>query len=706
MHVRLEKARSRAQKLQPSLLPALLAITAGCATLPASRYGVDSIEFAGVEEMDEDDLRDALATDERGWWGDWPLYDRSVFERDLQRIERWYRARGYYDATIASVSYDPPGAVLDDRVDDNDECERVDDGEGCAINIGVTIEEGSPVRIAAVELSGLDELNADVQETVGGSIELSVGQRFDETHYEQAKASLVRQLHDQSYACAAVEGHVVIDPDQHVARVDLSVDPGERHVIGDVTLEGEQDLRRATILATADIDEGDEFTDQLLAEARHAVYALGAFASVDVVGTPRRDDAGECTGIVDVAVRVTPGRRFRYGLGGGLQSGNVGTGLTQQDVNQWDLHLLGFIEHRNFLGGLRRIRIEERPKLIFSNAFPRPTITLPADPATGTPEQTIGPRLGNELRLEFRQPAFIEARTTGVVTARWDYGPDPIQGFFRHNIDAAFSVRRNFFDGRVHAAVGVHYNLFLADDIASRVTQSDYQVFFFEQQLVVDLRDDTRNPRLGVYFGVDLQQAAFLDWTYFRVVPDVRGYVPLGPLTFAARFRLGWMNVLEASSDLDAVSSVVGPQPYRLRAGGSSSHRGFLPSFLGDEETIDGVLFEANDGGIRRWEASAELRIPFSEDFGGVLFADMGDVNRSDTFRFRNIRLAIGLGLRYQTLVGPFRFDLGWLVPGAQRVGDDADISAGRCILGAKDGVCRLSDGFRGAIHLTIGEAF
>ena len=32
-------------------------------------------------------------------WTDWPLYDPSVFERDLARIERWYRARGYYDAS-------------------------------------------------------------------------------------------------------------------------------------------------------------------------------------------------------------------------------------------------------------------------------------------------------------------------------------------------------------------------------------------------------------------------------------------------------------------------------------------------------------------------------------------------------------------------------------------------------------------------------
>lgn len=709
----------------------LLASLGGCAHVPADRYGVDRIRFEGVEEMDEYALRACLGTSQRTrssfnlsrtmspacgeapfdsavrvrvplWRTGWPLFDRSVFERDLQRIQRWYRARGFYDAEIQSVSYDPPEAALDDRVSDNNTCARVGDDEGCAINLGVVVSEGQPVRVSSIEVRGDESLSASLRESVRDSYEIEVGDRFDEVAYDLAKRSIISELHNATFACAQVRGYVELNPETREAKLLFELRPGPQHVIGDVTLEGEQDLRRATILATADIDEGDLFTDKLLAGARNAVYSLGAFSSVDVIGTPRIEDE-VCQGIVDVSIRVTPGRRLRYGLGGGLQSGIIGTGLQQQDVLQWDIHLLGFIEHRNFLGGLRRIRLEDRPKLIFPNSFPqafRTVTTTDADTGVET-ETEYGPRPGNELRLEFRQPAFIEARTTAVVTGRWDLGPDPQDGFFRHNIDASFNLRRNFFDGRVQAAFGIHYNLFLVKDDDPTVTQSDYQVIFLEQQLTVDLRDDTRNPRLGAYFGLDLQEAAFLDWNYVRIIPDVRGYVPLGPLVLAARFRLGWMKIFKASGDLDPVSTNLGPQPYRLRAGGASSHRGFVAGFLGEEDQLvdptGTETYRQNSGGLRRWEASVELRLPFNDDFGMVTFADMGDVNRSPSFRFQNIRLALGLGFRYQTIIGPFRLDFGWLVPGAQSTDPDAQLTEGRTWFFGK---------FQGAFHLTIGEAF
>ena len=65
---------------------------------------------------------------------------------------------------------------------------------------------------------------------------------------------------------------------------------------------------------------------------------------------------------------------------------------------QWDVHLLGKVEHKNFLGGMRRLRIEERPRLIFDDPFPGSTRTA----------------LGNRLTVELRQPGFVEPRTTLV----------------------------------------------------------------------------------------------------------------------------------------------------------------------------------------------------------------------------------------------------------------------------------------------------
>ena len=697
-----------------ALVGVALAVS-GCASIPADRYGVARLELEGVEEMDARALQACLATTERdrlsvdfggrgdpscgappfedapdlrfrlwSWpWTDWPLYDRNVFERDLQRIERWYRARGFYDARVVAASHDPPSAAQRDRVDEATECEREDDDEGCRVALTVRVEEGEPVLVRSRTLDGDAELGGPLREELADAWALELGDRFDEALYDRTKAAMLRAMRARGYGCASVEGRVVLDPETRRADLAVTVAAGPRCTLGEVIVTGHEDLNDEVILSVADLEPGQRYTGELLDEAQHYVYSLGAFSSVEVLGRPLRDDAGTCTGVVDVEIRVAPGRRLRYGLGGGVLAGTWQSGLEQQDVRQWDIHALAFVEHRNFLGGLRRIRLEARPKLVFqpvSGPFP-------------------APRFGIDTRLTFRQPSFLERRTNLVIDARYDWGPDPIDRYFRHVLDASIALQRSFFDGRLGTNVGPRGNVFVVAD--DDVPFASFEVLFLDFSAQLDLRDDNQRPTKGLFASLELHAARFLSWDYVRVVPDVRAYAPLGRVVLAARFRLGSMHVQRASDALDPVSARLGPNPYRLRSGGASSHRGFLPGYLGDPPEASGdpsLPFTYNSGGLRRWEGSVELRVPVSEAFGIVAFADMGDVNRDPSFRFDYLRLAVGGGLRYDTIIGPVRFDIGVRVPGAQVVGsDDPPVGTNVRLFGLP---------LNGAFHLTIGEAF
>ncbi len=709
---------------RPLLL--LVALT-GCATIPQGRYGIHRLRLHGVDALDGRALRTCLATQERSrveinlgasaeptcgeppfdagrlrvplwrWpWAAWPTYDRNVFERDLERIERWYRARGYYDAKVVAATFDPSSATDNDRTvtpDGAPLCTPEDDDEGCQLEIQVSVHEGEPVLVRSLVIDGLDSLTPALRDRVREGWQLQLGGRFDEALYDRSKAAMLRILHDASYGCAdfgAVDGQprpVVIDPEAHVADVRIRIIAGPLSRLGEIRVVGNQDLSEEVIRAVADLSPGDTFSDARLDEAQHFVYSLGAFSSVDVTAVPQRGTDGQCTGEVDVVIRVAPGRRFRYGVGGGVLAGTYTVGQEETDVRQWDIHALGFIEHRNFLGGLRRVRLELRPRLIFQ-------------PAGGSP--VANPRPGVDLRLQMQQPSFVESRTNLVSNLRYQLGPDPNDLFFRHTLNVPITLQRAFFDGRVSVSAGASFDLFRVWRNVNNAPVADFDLLLLEANGQLDLRDDSRRPTKGLFASVGLQIARFLSWDYVRVIPDVRVYAPFGKrVVLAGRFRLGVMHISRASDDLDAVSAALGPQLYRLRSGGASSHRGFLPGYLGDPPSSSGdpnAPFLRNSGGLRRWEGSIELRLRVTEDFGLTLFGDMGDVNREPRFRFAYLHLALGGGLRYDTIVGPLRFDVGFRIPRAQIIGSDAPDAGTRVRL--------FGLPINGAFHLTIGEAF
>jgi outer membrane protein assembly factor BamA len=103
-------------------------------------------------------------------------------------------------------------------------------------------------------------------------------------------------------------------------------------------------------------------------------------------------------------------------------------------------------------------------------------------------------------------------------------------------------------------------------------------------------------------------------------------------------------------------------------------------------------------GGLSLWEASAELRFPVLGALSGATFCDTSDVSPQQVkLRFDYLHLSCGLGLRYDTPVGPVRADVGVRVPGMQVLGQPDDSLEGNpgTILGLPM-----------AISLGIGESF
>lgn len=672
---------------------ALIAALVGCTSVPEGRTSVDAIRVTGNSAVPASDIKDKIATTAtprfaglaRGILYEYSVLDRFVLERDLERVERLYRARGYYEARAHAA-----------RI--------VQTSQGHA-TVEIVVDEGPPVRIARVVLDGLPPaIEAATRQAVGEALKL--GAPFEEAAFEAATKSIANALGDAGFAFAKVTRDASIDLHLHEAAISFVIAADQPATIGPIRITGLGDVPEAPVLRAFVLREGDPYSRSAIKSAQQALLDLGVFSAVEI--SPQISDPPPTPRVVPLTVRVEPTRlRTIYG-GGGFEL----------DAFKTDVHGKVGWEHKNVFGGLERFTVELKPGVV---VFPTRL------PGFQTPERLLPEE---KLRMELRRPGLFEARTTGFVGGELNVYPtilsptyvsgEPVVGYLEGKGTAG--VDRRF--GKVYA--NLSHVVQVSDPFAyvgSLKTSLDALVVSYPRLFAaLDLRDDAVEPHKGLYFDVDVQVAGFGGQPRdVRVQPDARAYVPIGGLTLGTRATFGFLvpqNYRATSGGTDSLNE--GPRDQQIVyfrgffSGGPNSNRGYPPRGVGPlgavlfldprtapliaqcQQRTPGAECGVPLGGLTLWELSTELRIPITGPFSTVGFCDASDV--SDTvgeLRFLRTHLSCGLGARYATPIGPIRFDVGYRIPGMQLVGQADPVVPGT-----------LFNAVPIALQFGIGEAF
>jgi outer membrane protein insertion porin family/translocation and assembly module TamA len=215
-----------------------------------------------------------------------------------------------------------------------------------------------------------------------------------------------------------------------------------------------------------------------------------------------------------------------------------------------------------------------------------------------------------------------------------------------------------------------------------------------------------------------------------RVRPELRVFLPLSRrVTLATRTTVGFLfpsNYGETLAPSNTLAQTDPTNPAVIRdqhkllfrafySGGPNSNRGYPYRGVGPHGPVGFLVPTGQDcglpvdqlpaacirplGGLTLWEASLEVRYPIFGPLLGSTFIDASDVTRSvGEIRFNVPHMSPGLGLRYQTPVGPVRFDVGYRVPALQQIGQKD--------LERKEGNPGTVFGAPIAVNIALGEAF
>jgi outer membrane protein assembly factor BamA len=707
-------------------LPLLLLVMlmSSCATVPGQRYTLDRITLRGNENLDDDEIEEKIASREserflgifRGVIHEYQIFDRHVLERDLQRIERYYRSRGYYLARVRAGRVTFVG-------------ER-------GAEVEVLIEEGPLVTVARLDVHGLDglppALAAEARQAAASH--LAVGAAFEEERFVDGAKAVRHALADVGYATAKVERSANVDLPRNRASVGYWVDAGPRMRLGEIRIEGLGEVPEAPVRRALALEPGEPYSETEIEEAERALLDLGAFSSVVVepeLGQEREPGQKRAPGarpsdgarvrpggdVVPIRVRVTPSKFRTVRLGGGAELDAVRT----------EVHLLAGYENRNLFGGLRRFLVEARPGVVL----------YPTRMPSFEPPERLLPQ--GRLRTEFRQPGFPTSRTNLILRGELSVYPvllstkvdegAPILGY--RDYRAALGL-----DGTYRRLYGmVSHNLQINRPftyVGALDRDLDLVIVSYPEVVVaLDKRDNPMASRSGYYLALTTQVAgAGGDARDLKLAPDARVYVPIRrKLTLALRASTGFLFPDNYGDTLVSNAFEGSPGPHSRRtwirdiqllflrgffAGGPGSNRGYASREIGphgvvpfynpgqsNEAVADGCASQGLAscdlplGGLTSWMASVELRYPIAGALSGAVFTDAADVSpyRAD-LRLDRPHLSVGAGLRYDTPVGPVRLDAGYRIPGLQSENSP------------DEGVPAELLGLPVAVSLGIGEAF
>ena len=707
----------------------LTLLLVGCASIPDKRSAVNSVTVHGASKIDASDVEDKLATMPspkflglfRGVVYEYELFSRPTLQRDLARVERFYRARGYYDAHAT--------AGLVRRLDPKH------------VRVDIEVEEGPPVLNQPNKIEGIETLPKDIADAAAQAAkkQLPPGEPFDEDNFEKAENDIRRALTDRGYAYAKVKRDALIDIVHHTATPVFTVTPDQPATFGKVTIEGrradsssvEIEIPEAPMRRAIDIKEGEPYSTAAIEDATRALLDLEVFSAVEM--KPELGDPPPASHVVPLTVRVEPNRLRQIRLGGGVEFDELKT----------DIHGLAGWEDHNFLGGLRTFTVELKPGFVLYplriDNFVTPTRILPEE----------------RLRLQLKQPGFIEARTNLYLRPEFNIYPllvkssdeSAVSIIGYREVKAGTWLDRSY--GKFYSSVGYDlqvenpftYKGPLDQDLPTLV------ISYPEINARLDFRDDRVHPHKGVYLGTNVQVAGGPfggSAGDLKVQPEVRTYLPFASkVTFATRASIGLLyprnygdivenHLTEGVTPENRAERIRDIQIVFFRgfySGGPSSNRGYptrgiaphgVVPFLNPATASQQVATRCDDptamnfnaglcaipiGGFTLWEFSNELRFQISGPLSAAIFVDMSDVApKPSDIRLTHLHLSSGVGARYDTPVGPIRLDLGYRIQPLQVLGFRSEDDVGR--QDPVEGVPPKLLGIPLAIAFGIGEAY
>lgn len=473
------------------------------------------------------------------------------------------------------------------------------------ISLTIDVQEGLPVKISLVKYTYSSNQDSTAPWDVSG-LRLHAGQRFRDEALKQDIDRLILYLTNSGFPYAKTGYHLEVDQAANSVAVTFQIDPGPASTFGAVVIEGRGQSTERTIRRQLAFQPGDVFQKKALDKSQRQLYNLNIYEIATVTALLPKPPQPEIP--VQVTVKEAPRFTTKLGVGFGKEE------RFRTFVNfQW----------LQFFGGARRFNIQ------FKHSYIEPY----------------------HVDVRLMQPAFF---SPGVTLG--------INPFVRRQVEPGYRLSRNganLFVQKIIGSVliaGITYTFEQVDidlnSIADQSFDKELKGLYNKSSVLLGFSLNTTDnpfaPTTGFRHSLTAKYSGIgpSDYHYTKWMIDLRYFRKLPGFIAATRFSLGKLSSLDASGVI--------PVEDLFFSGGANSVRGWGRQEIGPHDALGKPA-----GGNSLVEASVEGRFPIWASLQGALFGDAGNVwPDQPIFSFDQIRYSVGVGLRFQTPIGPLRFDI------------------------------------------------
>ena len=382
-----------------------------------------------------------------------------------------------------------------------------------------------------------------------------------------------------------------------------------------IVIEGNDKTKEKVIAREINIEPGDLFNFETVKKSLQKIYNLGYFEDVSMKLEPGAEEDS-----IVLVVKVIEKNTGKFGIGAGYNSEEGLMGFTSYEEN-------------NLFGGGQKVqaKIEIGGRTTYKLSFLEPWL---ANTATS---------FGFEV---YDTVYHKEDKEEKVIINEYD----------EERLGGKLIIGRKLSDsvklGLELKSERVTYDLIfgiLPEDTKEGLTNSLIPTFSY------DTRDNVFEPTSGWYHSFSLENAGgFLggDYDFTKYNLTLRAYI-------STQFIEDVVDIGSIKKITDNLSKGV----LALRAMGGIANTD-LPSFavyqVGGMNTLRGYNF-GEFSGDKSLVFNVEYRFPLAENFQAVVFADWGQAwDYEESISFEDLKFGRGVGVRFNTPLGPIRLDYGF----------------------------------------------